>query len=475
MLLLRYDFSLRCDEPCEWICPICKAPTEPPIRNEARCRACGMVTPKAKCSRCREDVLDTNGERKCRSELNPSVRSRVLFNPYSVRDTEALWSFKTNHDDMLQIRSQLDRCKRFISYELLDREGVPKPEVKNDGSDTAPIAWSIAVLLTIACGTLGNFLWESQKELRAATANASGEMKQLSALSASLTTSNENLQLAFATQNAELSRLRQEADTAKTALTSREASLSHLDAELALAKKLALQNQLSCDACAEKVKSLNAQLAALEGAEKHGAPADRFENSEAFARQALLGLQAKPLHRVVFLCDASSGMRAGPRWQQATNLLANWAKHLGINECSLVAFSDTVSVFPAQGMLSLRDPATQAIRPENQKALVEHLSQCPAGAFADTLSGLLRAYQYTNADAIVLFTDAHPKTDGASQRRMRDAIVELVRAHPHPPINVVALGDYEVLASEDKAAGKNLELAFLRELATLSTGAFMAR
>ena len=202
-----------------------------------------------------------------------------------------------------------------------------------------------------------------------------------------------------------------------------------------------------------------------------------FESAEFGVRREITGLPNGQLGRVVIMLDTSSSMRTSAAWNEAKRLVRVWLTYLPIRECALITFNSRVRIFPAdadRAFLRLRDAEGKPDE-RNRNLLLDAVEKAPGETYTDTLAAFNAAYGLGNSDLVLLFTDGRPRTATASTESLVPKIYELVTRNSRIPILAVALGDYESLESSDKHAGANLQLRFLKQLAKLSGGVFMAR
>ena len=198
------------------------------------------------------------------------------------------------------------------------------------------------------------------------------------------------------------------------------------------------------------------------------------QNNEFSIRREITGLPDGPLRRVVILFDTSSSMTGSTAWEDARRLVRVWLTYLPIEECVLITFNSGTTLFPTNGFLRLRQTNGTPIA-ANQLSLLTEIKDAQLGTYTDTLKAFELAYSFKDANLILLFTDGKPKTKSETFERLAPKIYNLVEKHPFVPILAVGLGDYEMLEGDDKRAGTNLQIQFLKRLAKLSKGSFMAR
>jgi hypothetical protein len=183
----------------------------------------------------------------------------------------------------------------------------------------------------------------------------------------------------------------------------------------------------------------------------------------------LVGLKGK-LKRVAVLFDASGSMNAqgtdgrGNRWAEAKQIVATWLRHLDVDECVLIVFSNDVRSFPEGGSFA-------RLRGEQGESQRVHLLQVldtiePKGS-TNTLGALRNAYQYPEVDTMILFSDGAPTNvnPGRFDAAVAEEIYQLCRRHSDIPINTVGLGNYF-----ERDLSK-----FLRTVASITGGTFQGR
>jgi DNA repair exonuclease SbcCD ATPase subunit len=224
----------------------------------------------------------------------------------------------------------------------------------------------------------------------------------------------------------------------------------------------------------ERAASRSSQVA-LKGEIEHLKSQLQSRSTDEFSvRQELLGIEAKDLGRVIILLDTSSSMSQSTAWKDAKRLVQIWLTHLPIEECVLINFNSKIYVYPKSGFLRIRNPDKTVIE-INRQQLLKQVNDAELDTYTDTLRALERAYSYSDADMILLFTDGKPQTSTASYESLAPRIFKLIKEHSRIPINAIGLGDYEKVESDDRKAGKNLQIFFLKEVARLSGGHFIAR
>jgi small-conductance mechanosensitive channel len=225
----------------------------------------------------------------------------------------------------------------------------------------------------------------------------------------------------------------------------------------------------------EKHATLLASQAAMKNdIERLKAQLQSRSTDEFSVRQEILGIEAKNLGRVVILLDTSSSMSQSTAWKDAKRLVQVWLTHLPIEECVLISFNSKIHVYPESGFLRIRKPDKSVIE-VNRQQLLKQVNDAALDTYTDTLRALEKAYTFSEADMILLFTDGKPQTSTARYETLAPHIFSLVKEHSRIPINAIGLGDYEKIESDDRKAGKNLQIHFLKEIARLSGGNFIAR
>lgn len=226
---------------------------------------------------------------------------------------------------------------------------------------------------------------------------------------------------------------------------------------------------------AEKHAALIASHVVLKSEiERLKAQLQSHSTDEFTIRQEIIGIEAKHLGRVAILLDTSSSMSESTAWKDARRLVQVWLTHLPIEECVLISFNSKVQVYPKSGYLRIRR-ADKSVLEENRRELLRQVNDAALNTFTDTLRALETAYTFRDVEMILLFTDGKPQTATARYETLAPRIYNLVKEHGSIPINAIGLGDYEKLESDDRKAGKNLQIHFLKEVARLSGGNFIAR
>ena len=225
----------------------------------------------------------------------------------------------------------------------------------------------------------------------------------------------------------------------------------------------------------EKNAALQASQVALKSENARlKAQLESHATAEFSVRQEILGIEAKHLGRVVILLDTSSSMSQSTAWKDAKRLVQVWLTHLPIEECVLISFNSKIHTYPESGFLRIRN-ADKSVIEANRQQLLKQVNDAALDTYTDTLRAFEKAYSFPEADMILLFTDGKPQTSTARYEALAPRIFSLVKEHSRIPINAIGLGDYEKLESDDRKAGKNLQIHFLKEVARLSGGNFIAR
>lgn len=198
------------------------------------------------------------------------------------------------------------------------------------------------------------------------------------------------------------------------------------------------------------------------------------EVGEFSVRRELTGLPDGNLRRVVFLVDTSTSMRNSPAWDSARKLIRTWIEFLPVEECGLVNFNDDAAGFPKTGYHRVRQPDGTKL-PNQREELLRVFDQARPGTYTDLLRGLRRAYEYPNADVMVLFTDGHPHVSYQRDASLANDIFKEVAKHRGIPILTVALGSYEIEGAGSPQPRTNAPVSFLKALARQTGGSFLAR
>lgn len=193
-------------------------------------------------------------------------------------------------------------------------------------------------------------------------------------------------------------------------------------------------------------------------------------------RRELTGLPEGDIRRVVFLLDTSSSMVNSPSWQRSRRIIRSWLEFFPVEECALVNFNDGAKAFPQKGYHRLRRPDGSEIRGQRE-AFLAAFDEARSGTHTDLSAGLRLAYTYPTPSLIVLFTDGVPRAPHATSARLMQTCLEEVSRHPGVPILPLALGDYEITPPGGLFARPhtNSAIAFLKEMARSTGGAFIAR
>lgn len=186
--------------------------------------------------------------------------------------------------------------------------------------------------------------------------------------------------------------------------------------------------------------------------------------AEAENNRKLVGLKGS-LRNVAVLFDASGSMRqtgdgGADRWTEAQAIAATWLKHLNVEQCVLIVYSNDVQSFPRDGTLAdLRGAAGAAKREQ----LLRQVESIEPGGWTDTLAAFQKAYEY-DVDTILLLSDGAPSkvSTGVFQEELARQIYDLCRQHPNVTVNTIGLGNYF-----DREMG-----TFLRTVAQMTGGEF---
>jgi hypothetical protein len=201
----------------------------------------------------------------------------------------------------------------------------------------------------------------------------------------------------------------------------------------------------------------------------------QLELGEVAIRRELIGLPHTELRRVIFIVDTSSSMRNSPAWQEARSIMRMWIEHLSVQECALVNFNDSATVFPSEGYQRIREAGGRVLA-EKKATLLAAFDRANPGTFSDLLKGLRLAYSLPNPDLIVLLTDGHPHVAAQTDKSYGQAILREVSRHPKVPILAVAVGSYEVEGAGGPAEHRNAAISFLKTLARANgEGGFIGR
>lgn len=188
--------------------------------------------------------------------------------------------------------------------------------------------------------------------------------------------------------------------------------------------------------------------------------------------------------RVLFVVDHSGSM-AEPvlnsgalasvqnRWQDVRQAIDAWITRIpSIDQAALILFSDRVRAFPSDYSLIKMGDQKSILSDTRGRELREELGKVVPGGGTNMVEAIdlaLSAYSGT-VDAVILFTDGRPTSEGESVKGSSSELCERILGNVDraiergaiPRIHVVALGDYF-----DKDFGK-----FLMTLATKTKGSF---
>ena len=296
----------------------------------------------------------------------------------------------------------------------------------------------------------------------AALSDIEAQRDQLTQQAAELNALVTSLKRRLEEMNIDLQSARDNADNARAAA---EAQSQELQAKLDAGDRQAEAYLADLRRATEMLESLKLEKQQLQSeltAAEHKRQADLL--AEAENNRELVGLKGS-LGRVAILFDASGSMRqtgngGADRWTEAQEIAAIWLKHLNVQECVLIAYSNDIRTFPADGSLaSLRGDEGAAKR----DLLLRELQSIQPGGWTDTLAAFQKAYEY-DVDTILLLSDGAPSklASGAYQDELAQEIYELCRRHADIPVNAIGLGNY---FDQEMSS-------FLRTVATLTGGSF---
>ena len=240
----------------------------------------------------------------------------------------------------------------------------------------------------------------------AALSDIEAQRDQLTQQAAELNSLVTSLKRRLEEMNIDLQSARDNADNARAAA---EAQSQELQAKLDAGDRQAEAYLADLRRATEMLESLKLEKQQLQSeltAAEHKRQADLL--AEAENNRELVGLKGS-LGRVAILFDASGSMRqtgngGADRWTEAQEIAAIWLKHLNVQECVLIWYSNDIRTFPAAGALaSLRCDAGAAKR----DLLLRELQSIQPGGWTDTLAAFQKAYEY-DVDTILLLSDGAP-------------------------------------------------------------------
>jgi Mg-chelatase subunit ChlD len=269
----------------------------------------------------------------------------------------------------------------------------------------------------------------------------------------------------------------QEANQDLARLLEVESKLAAVQKELAETQTKLAETAAALEKSNDERDRLKQQVADLERRlqeAQDGWAASQSELAQQSAlRQEIVGLKAKEgkMRRVVVVIDKSGSMLESNRWTDAQKVLRDWMRYLPMDECALVLFSNSMTVFPRGSNRFLRVSGTEGRA--NRDRICDLLADIVPNGGTDTLAALRKAYEYESPDAILLFTDGAPCKGSVLDMfskydpDMVDDIMDLVQKQKNRgiPINVVGMGNYF-----DKKFSK-----FLLDLARNTGGSFIGR
>jgi chromosome segregation ATPase len=154
--------------------------------------------------------------------------------------------------------------------------------------------------------------------------------------------------------NVDLADARSRADAGSAAAESR---IEELESQVASGDKQVEEYLAKLKRAAELLEGMKTENQRLQGSLTQLEQRRQAELLEEVRNnRALVGLKG-PLERVAIIVDASGSMRqaeagsASDRWDEAQQIAATWLRHLNVQRCALVVFSNNVRTYPSDGTL----------------------------------------------------------------------------------------------------------------------------
>ncbi len=202
--------------------------------------------------------------------------------------------------------------------------------------------------------------------------------------------------------------------------------------------------------------------------------AAKFEiQSSGEIRQELLGIPGR-VTNTVFVIDRSESMDRARGWEAAKSTVASWIKHLPVSRASMVVFGSDVKVIPealdsATGRVPDSVPLPE-LDPQLRETMLRELSALSPTGQTRTAAALRRAMEFSDVNAIIVFTDGEPDdSDGGQAGDPRQRVIDMVAAwrasHPNGRVHIVGISDYFRPPMRD----------FLLGVARAGDGAFIGR
>ena len=187
-------------------------------------------------------------------------------------------------------------------------------------------------------------------------------------------------------------------------------------------------------------------------------------------RQELLGLTGE-ISNVVFVIDRSDSMKLRGRWPDAKRTIASWISFLPVKRAALILFGSDIKVIPSSITLS------DALAPESREIpvmddmqrqqMMRELDEIEPSGGTHTYAALLRAMEFRDVDAIILFTDGNPDSNGGAgtAEDVHRLISDWRVAHRSAKVHAVGIGEYFNVGMRD----------FLLGVAKHGDGSFIGR
>ena len=175
-------------------------------------------------------------------------------------------------------------------------------------------------------------------------------------------------------------------------------------------------------------------------------------------RQELLGLTGE-IGNVVFVIDRSWSMELGGRWPDAKRTIASWISFLPVKRAALILFGSDVKVIPSSITLS------DALAPESREIpvmddmqrqqMMRELDEIEPSGGTRTHAALLRAMEFRDIDAIILFTDGNPDSNGGAgtAEDVHRLISDWRVVHRSAKVHAVGIGEYFNVGMRDFLLG----------------------
>jgi hypothetical protein len=187
-------------------------------------------------------------------------------------------------------------------------------------------------------------------------------------------------------------------------------------------------------------------------------------------RQEILGIPGS-LRNVVFVVDRSQSMNKGGRWSDAKRTVEAWIRHLPVERAALVVFNSDAIVVPERLEMD-GEQGEWKLPPIDQRSrdsMIAELDRLEPVGLTLTQRAMRTAMTFSDADAIILFTDGAPEQVAGAVMDPAAEVFSLVSnwkaSNPSGRVHTVGIGDYFDVRMRD----------FLLGVAERGDGAFIGR